>query len=103
MSKVKFNLVGNTFTHLTNGNKGYSVHGKESKYIEWVGEDGEGTFYIDNTAKKGIIEKKDGPKYLWLLESRFIKPGMVESIIENREEIENAYEYMISIKDKVLN
>ena len=36
MSKVKFNLVGNTFTHLTNGNKGYSVHGKESKYIEWV-------------------------------------------------------------------
>ena len=73
MSKIKFNLVGNTFTHLTNGNKGYSVHGKESKYIEWVGEDGEGTFYIDNTIKKGIIEKRDGPKNLWLLESRLIK------------------------------
>ena len=103
MSKVKFNLVGNTFTHLTNGNKGYSVHGKESKHIEWVGEDGEGTFYIDNTAKKGIIEKKDGPKYLWLLESRFIKPGMVESIIENREEIENAYEYIFTHDQRLLS
>ena len=103
MSKVKFNLVGNTFTHLTNGNKGYSVHGKESKHIEWVGEDGEGTFYIDNTAKKGIIEKKDGPKYLWLLESRFIKPGMVESIIENREQIENAYEYIFTHDQRLLS
>ena len=103
MSKVKFNLVGNTFTHLTNGNKGYSVHGKESKHIEWVGEDGEGTFYIDNTLKKGIIEKRDGPKYLWLLESRFIKPGMVESIIENREEIENAYEYIFTHDQRLLS
>ena len=89
MSKVKFNLVGNTFTHLTNGNKGYSVHGKESKYIEWVGDDGEGTFYIDNTINQGIVDKKDGPKYLWLLESRFIKPGLVESIIDNREAVED--------------
>ena len=47
--KRKFNLVGNTFTHLTNGNKGYSVHGKESKYIEWVAKGGDATFYIDNT------------------------------------------------------
>ena len=44
MSKVKFNLVGNTFTHLTNGNKGYSVHGKESKYIEWVEDGGDATY-----------------------------------------------------------
>ncbi len=27
--RTKFNLVGDTFTHLTNGNKGYSVHGTE--------------------------------------------------------------------------
>ena len=47
--KTKFNLVGNTFTHLTNGNKGYSVHGKDSKYIEWVNDgSGEVTFYIDS-------------------------------------------------------
>ena len=49
MSLSQFNLVGDTFTHLTGGNKGYSVHGKESKYIEWVKDGGDATFYIDNT------------------------------------------------------
>ena len=38
MSRVKYNLVGNTFTHLTNGNKGYSVHGKEAKNLEWTND-----------------------------------------------------------------
>ena len=37
--KNKFNLKSDTFTHLTGGNKGYSVHGKESKNIEWVKDD----------------------------------------------------------------
>ena len=72
--KKKFNLVGDTFTHLTNGNKGYSVHGKESKYIKWVTEnDGfdsepaEDTFYIDNTINVGVNDNRKGTKYLWLL------------------------------------
>ena len=52
--KKKLNLVGNTFTHLTNGNKGYSVHGKESKYIEWVKNGSDITFYIDDTINNGI-------------------------------------------------
>ncbi len=60
--KTKFNLVGNTFTHLTNGNKGYSVHGKESKYIEWVHSGGDGTFYIDDTVNVGINDERTGPK-----------------------------------------
>ena len=33
---IECNLYGNAFTHLTSGNKGYSTHGKESKYIKWV-------------------------------------------------------------------
>jgi hypothetical protein len=44
-----YNLVGNTFTHLTGGNKGYSVHGKEAKHIKWVPSGAEETFYIDRT------------------------------------------------------
>ena len=32
----KFKLLCDTFIHLTNGNKGYTTHGKESKYIQWV-------------------------------------------------------------------
>ena len=66
MSRVKYNLVGNTFTHLTNGNKGYSVHGKESKYLEWSIDNplADGTFYIDNTINDGIRDNRKGPKYL---------------------------------------
>ena len=94
--KKKFNLVGNTFTHLTNGNKGYSVHGKESKYIEWVTEGADDTFYIDNTINDGIGDGREGKKYLWLLESKFIKQGLVESIIENREVVEDTYEIIFT-------
>ena len=34
--KKKFKLLNDTFIHLDNDNKGYIVHRKESKYIEWV-------------------------------------------------------------------
>jgi hypothetical protein len=100
--KKKFNLVGNTFTHLTGGNKGYSVHGKESKYIEWVQSGGDGTFYIDNTINEGVNDKRSGPKYLWLLESKFIKPGLVESIIENRELVENTFDIIFTHDQRLL-
>jgi len=79
--KTKFNLVGNTFTHLTDGNKGYSVHGKESKYIEWVKDgSGEATFYIDSTLAQAQIDQVDGPKYGWLLESQYITPQIVDAV-----------------------
>lgn len=79
--KTKFNLVGNTFTHLTDGNKGYSVHGKESKYIEWVKDGtGEATFYIDSTLGQVDNDSFDGPKYGWLLESQYITPNIVDSV-----------------------
>lgn len=79
--KTKFNLVGNTFTHLTDGNKGYSVHGKESKYIEWVKDgSGEVTFYIDSTLAQAQIDEISGPKYGWLLESKYITPQIVDSV-----------------------
>ncbi len=108
--KKKFNLVGNTFTHLTNGNKGYSCHGKESKYIQWVTEnDGfdaepaEDTFYIDNTINEGISDGRTGRKYLWLLESKYIKPGLVESIIANRELVEKSYDTIFTHDQRLLS
>jgi hypothetical protein len=100
--KTKINLVGNTFTHLTGGNKGYSVHGKESKYIEWVSDGGDATFYIDNTIDDGIQDNRTGPKYLWLLESKFIKPGLVESIIENRQLVEDTYDIIFTHDQRLL-
>jgi hypothetical protein len=100
--KRKFNLVGNTFTHLTNGNKGYSVHGKESKYIEWVAKGGDATFYIDNTINDGVNDSRTDPKYLWLLESKFIKPGLVESIISNQQLVEDTYDTIFTHDQRLL-
>jgi len=97
-------LVGDTFTHLTNGNKGYSVHGKESKYIKWVKDHplAEGTFYIDNTINDGIGDGRKGLKYLWLLESKHIKPGLVESIIDNKQLVEDTYETIFTHDQRLL-
>lgn len=78
--KIKFNLVGTTFTHLTGGNKGYSVHGKTSRFVEWVKEDGAATFYIDRTLAEARIDKRPGPKFGWLLESKFITPQIVDNV-----------------------
>lgn len=81
----KFNLVGDTFTHLTGGNKGYSVHGKVSKYIEWVQDwTGEGTFYIDGALGEAFGDGVPGPKYLWLLESKWISPA-IDAVKQNWE------------------
>ena len=103
MNRKKYNLVGDTFTHLTNGNKGYSVHGKESKYIEWVKDGGDATFYIDNTINQGITDKRDGIKYLWLLESKYIQPNLVESIINNRQLVEDNYEIIFTHDQRLLD
>ena len=70
MEKYKINLVGDSFTHLTGGNKGYSVAGKESKYIQWVKDgSGNGTLYVDNWIEQAFVDNVEGPKYAWLLES----------------------------------
>lgn len=98
----KFNLVGDTFTHLTGGNKGYSVHGKESKYIEWVKDGGEATFYLDNTINYGIRDQRVGIKYLWLLESKYIKPGLVENILDNRQIVEDTYDTIFTHDQRLL-
>jgi hypothetical protein len=100
--RKKINLVGDTFTHLTNGNKGYSVHGKESKYIEWVKNGGDATFYLDDTINDGVQDNREGTKYLWLLESKYIKPRLVESILDNRQIVEDTYDIIFTHDQRLL-
>ena len=82
-----FKLLNDTFIHLSNGNKGYSTHGKESKYIKWIHE-GEGkqqltfnnltpgdeTFYVDRFIPAGLQDNVSKKKYAILLECCWI-PG----------------------------
>jgi len=101
--KIKFNLVGNTFTHLTNGNKGYSVHGKESKYIEWVSDGtGEATFYIDSTLAQAQSDNVSGPKYGWLLESKYITPQIVESVKQYPEKYLEVFDIIFTHNQELL-
>ena len=97
----KYNLVGDTFTHLTNGNKGYSVHGKESKYIEWV-KDGEITFYIDSTLPWAWMDPKPGPKYAWLLESKYITPQIVDAVKINPKQYLDTFDAIFTHNQELL-
>ena len=60
------------------------------------------TFYIDNTINDGISDGRKGPKYLWLLESKHIKPGLVESIIDNKQLVEDTYETIFTHDQRLL-
>lgn len=100
--KEKINLVGDTFTHLTGGNKGYSVHGKKSKYIKWVKDNNlKKTFYVDDTITSAFNDKIDGKKYAWILESKYIKFSVIEDIKRNLQGYLNTFE-VIFTHDKEL-
>jgi len=101
--KKKFNLVGDTFTHLTGGNKGYSVHGKESKYIEWIHDNSIGeTFYVDDTIARAFTDNIEGKKYAWILESKYIKPGIVEDVKRNLQQYLDTFETIFTHSQELL-
>ena len=84
MKRRRFHLIGNTFTHLTGGNKGYAVHGKESKYIEWVNDPSVGhTFYVEDKIRLAKYDGIRGKKYGLLLESREMVSPLIEDVKKN--------------------
>jgi hypothetical protein len=101
--KRKFNLVGDTFTHLTGGNKGYSVHGKESKYVEWVRDNSIGeTFYVDDTISQAFNDTIGGKKYAWILESKYIKSRIVEDVERNLQDYLNTFDIIFTHNQQLL-
>jgi hypothetical protein len=102
--KHKINLVGNSFTHLTGGNKGYSVHGKESKYVEWVFDlSADETVYVDQNINQAFTDKIEGTKYGWLLESKFVISGIAEEIKSNLEEYFKVFKYIFTHDKELLS
>ena len=100
---LKLNLIGNNFIHLSGGNKGYSVHGKESKYIRWVQDfSSDQTFYIDNEINKGLKDNIKGIKYAWLLESKFITPQINKQIKDNPEKYLSVFKYIFTHNQELL-
>jgi hypothetical protein len=102
--KKKYNLIGNSFTHLTGGNKGYSVHGKESQYVEWVFDlSADETVYVDGNINQAFTDGLDGIKYGWLLESKFVVPGIAEEIAANVEEYFKVFKYIFTHNKQLLS
>jgi hypothetical protein len=81
--KKQYNLVGSGFNNYNNGNKASSIHGQESKYIEWVDGGAEETFYVDHSISLSFDDENSLKKYGWLLESKNICPDVVEDIKRN--------------------
>ena len=102
--RTRFNLVGDTFTHLTNGNKGYSVHGKESKYIKWVKDNPLPRELSTSTTLSMMVLVMDVKdlSICEVFESKHIKPGLVESIIDNKQLVEDTYETIFTHDQRLL-
>jgi hypothetical protein len=97
-----YNLIGNTFTHLTGGNKGYSVHGKEAKHIKWVPRGAEETFYIDRTLELALHDNESKKKYGWLLESRYITPDIIHNVMENPKKYTEVFDLIFTHNQELL-
>lgn len=104
--RKKINIVDSTFSHLTGypePNKGYSVHAKESKYIEWVKDgSGEGTFYTDLRIPEAFNDGVSGPKYAWILESKSINPHLFNWLDQNIEIMLNTFDMIFIYEKKYL-
>lgn len=101
--KYKINLVGDSFTHLTGGNKGYSVSGKESKYIEWVKDPSlPETVYVDTWIDLAFSDRVAGKKYGWLLESKYVTPQIVNKVKENYLKYFEVFEYIFTHNKELL-
>ena len=103
--KKKYKLLNDTFIHLDNDNKGYIVHAKESKYIEWIHEgvgkqqetfnsltENDETFYIDKFLPAGLQDNKSKKKYGIILESHWIAQPVIDLVKANLEEYMNCYD-----------
>ena len=81
--KKRYNLVGGGFNNYDNGNKASSIHKQESQYIEWVDAGAEETFYVDEYIGLAFDDDTSKKKYAWLLESKDIKPHVIEDVKRN--------------------
>lgn len=103
MQKYKINLVGESFTHLTGGNRGYSVHGKESKYIEWVRDSSlSQTMYVDSWMVNAFNDNVSGTKYGWLLESKEVATNIFQDIKINHKKYFEVFKYIFTHSKELL-
>ncbi|MFZ9376593.1 MAG: hypothetical protein ACO25K_05675 [Candidatus Fonsibacter ubiquis] len=101
---MKFNLYGNSFTHRTGGNLGYSTHGKKSKFIEWVFDNSSDiSFYVDNSISDAFFSNDKKKKYGWLLESKFITFEIYSDVKNNYEKYFEVFDLIFTNSKELLS
>ena len=114
--KKQFKLLNDSFTHLSNGNKGYMIHGKESKYIEWV-HCGEGkqeetfnslttqdeTWYVDKFLPLGRNDNKSQKKYGLIFECGWINQPIIDDVKNNLDDYMNCYEKIFTWSEELVD
>jgi hypothetical protein len=101
--KKKFNIVGDTFTHTTGGHTGYSVHGKVSKYVDWVKDNSlPETFYMDGWMNTAFSDDIQGTKYGWMYESKEVASGIFLDVKENHNKYFEVFKYIFTHSKELL-
>lgn len=104
MSIIEINLFGNCFTHLTHGNKGFSVHGKQTDKIKWV-FDGSGIFNVFTQDAFHLVDKvKNGKKNIgWILEPKDIIPGLYKNLVDKKDLFFNYFDAIYTHNEELIN
>lgn len=98
--RIRLNLVGDTFSHTTGGNQGYSTHGKRSRHVEWVTDgSGQATVYVDHAIESA--EPSRAPQFAWLLESRPIASRALERFLVGQ--LEDRFDLVFTHDDRLLS
>lgn len=100
--KFKYNIVGNEFRHTSGGNKGYSIHGQISNYIEWTSNPDVDTFYINNNIINSRLNS-NVLNYGWICEPRSVVPNVYNYIENNQNIILNKFKYIFTFDEKLLS
>jgi hypothetical protein len=111
-----FKLLCDSFTHLTNENKGYTTHGKESKYIKWVHDghneqqttfnnlkDGDETFYVDKFLPAAFQDLKSSKKYGIILECGWINQPIIDDVKNKLDEYMSCYDMIFTWSEELVN
>jgi len=112
----KFKLLCDSFTHLTNGNKGYSTHAKESKYIEWVHDghqaqqttfnnlqEGDYTFYVDKFVPGAKQDTKSAKKFGMILECGWMNQPLIDDIKNNLDAYMGIYDALFTWDESLVD
>ena len=110
----QFKLLCDSFTHLTNENKGYSTHGKVSKYIEWVHEghkeqqktfalleEGDETWFVDKFMPAAFQDTKSSKKYGMVLECGWMNESLINSIKNNVDMYMDCYDMIFTWSEEL--